>query len=143
MQEIKKGDQRLKQKTVSSGEVSVSMQGHGERYTSNTDLDNETIRMKIYIAGARVTFHIYSYSVYEIINNEWVFMEDNYIQKPLVYSFNTMGMQIILELKEKFDVEIINIAIHGIIHNIINSLPKYISCNINDISCECPDSKLN
>lgn len=143
MQEIKKGDQRLKQKTVSSGEVAVSMHGNGERYISKDDQDNEAIGMNIYITGARVTFHIYSYSVYEIINNEWIFLEEKYIQKPLVYSFNTIGMQIRLELRDKFDVEMINIAIHGIIHNIINSLPKCISCNINDISCECPDSKFN
>ncbi|OII75533.1 LHR1 SKI2 family RNA SFII helicase [Cryptosporidium ubiquitum] len=142
MQEIKKGDHRLKQKTVSSGEIAVIMQGNGERYTLNENSKNEMIKMSIYITGARVTFDIYSYSVYEIINNEWIFLEEKYIQKPLVYSFNTMGMQIKLELRDKFEVEIINIAIHGIIHNVINSLPKYISCNINDISCECPDIKI-
>ncbi|KAJ1606642.1 hypothetical protein OJ253_2648 [Cryptosporidium canis] len=141
MQKIKKGDHRLKQKTISSGEVAVQMQGNGERYILNDKSDSGGVRMSIYITGARVTFDIYSYSIYEIINSEWVFIEEKYIQKPLVYSFNTMGMQIKLDLREAFDIEIINIAIHGIIHNIINSLPKYISCNINDISCECPDSK--
>ncbi|KAL5368804.1 hypothetical protein CPHLJ_5g3861 [Cryptosporidium parvum] len=142
VQEIKKGDHRLKQKTVSSGEVSVVMQGNGERYTLSESLESDIISMNIYITGARVTFDIYSYSIFEIINNEWIFMEEKYIQNPLVYSFNTMGMQIKLELSDKFEVEIINIAIHGIIHNVINSLPKFISCNINDISCECPDIKI-
>ncbi|TRY51771.1 Uncharacterized protein CTYZ_00003549 [Cryptosporidium tyzzeri] len=117
------------------------MQGNGERYTLSESLESDIISMNIYITGARVTFDIYSYSIFEIINNEWIFMEEKYIQNPLVYSFNTMGMQIKLELSDKFEVEIINIAIHGIIHNVINSLPKFISCNINDISCECPDSK--
>lgn len=143
MQEIKKGDHRMKQKTVSSGEVSVIMQGNGERYTLNENSDIDIINMNVYITGARVTFDIYSYSIYMMINNEWIFMEEKYIQRPLVYSFNTMGMQIKLELRDKFEVEIINIAIHGIIHTLVNSLPKYISCNINDISCECPDSKFH
>ncbi|KAF7458913.1 putative ATP-dependent helicase hrq1 [Cryptosporidium felis] len=135
MQEIKKGDFRLKQKTVSSGEVSVLMSGFGEKHDASG--------IQIYIAGAKVTFDIYMYSVYEIINNEWIFMEEKYIRKPLVYSFSTMGMQVKICLKEPFQVEMLNIAIHGIIHNLINSLPKYISCNINDILCECPDIKIH
>ncbi|KAH8739619.1 Lhr1/Ski2 family RNA SFII helicase [Cryptosporidium ryanae] len=133
---IGNGDKRLKQKTVSSGEVSVLMQGNGEKY----QIQNEKLLdMSVYITGAKVTYDIYSYTIYEYVNGDWLFTEEKYIQNPLIYSFSTFGMKIQLKLKKKFELEYLNIGIHGIIHNIINSLPKYIYCNINDISCECPD----
>ncbi|KAK6587814.1 hypothetical protein RS030_81217 [Cryptosporidium xiaoi] len=138
--EIRNGDPRLKQKTVSSGEVSVLMQGNGEKY----EIQNEKLLgMSMYVTGAKVTYNIYSYIIYEYVDNDWLFIEERYIKNPLIYSFSTFGMKIQLEMREKFESEYLNIGIHGIIHNIINKLPKYIYCNVNDVSCECPDIEIS